>query len=54
MNLNAQNNHYAAQRDDGYWGVANDRTGRSRYEAPGFPTEAAAIAYAARLDGEDA
>lgn len=42
MDMNALNENYAAQREDGTWGIANDYTGKSRYSGKGFPTREAA------------
>jgi len=50
MDATAINQHYAARRDDGRWGIANDYTGRSRYEGPGYETEAEALAAADEMD----
>ena len=50
MDMNAINQFYAAKRDDGRWGIANDYTGRSQYEGEGFKTEAEAIKAANNLN----
>lgn len=50
MDMNAINGFYAAKRDDGRWGIANDYTGRSRYVGNAFETEAAAIEAANNLN----
>ena len=43
MDYNAINQFYAAKRDDGRWGIANDYTGKSRYSGESFVTEKEAI-----------
>lgn len=50
MDMNAINENYAAKRNDGRWGIANDCTGRSRYSGQAFDTEGQALAAIAKLE----
>ena len=52
MDYNAINQCYAAKRDDGRWGIANDFTGKSRYQGKAFATELEALCEAARINGQ--